>query len=69
MNTPSNNLTSRREYADYLAGIGKPVEAAKEYQTLLDYNDKLDATEPRRLKKETIEQIKQLIATLAASSK
>jgi uncharacterized protein (TIGR02996 family) len=57
-----NDAPLRLEYADYLLETNRRDAAVEQIKKALDYNDKLDAKEPRRLRKEREEEAKRVIA-------
>jgi tetratricopeptide (TPR) repeat protein len=45
-----NNVAARLEFADtLLASLGDPAEAARQYQLALDFNNRLNSDEGKRL--------------------
>jgi tetratricopeptide (TPR) repeat protein len=62
-----NEVSLHVEYADALRELGTPADradAAAEYETALKYNDLLKADEPKRLRKERVEEIRGRIGEL-----
>ena len=60
-----NDVDIRLEYARALQGLHNPVEASKQYQLALAYNDKLNPDEPKRLALDRIKVIQKTIESLA----
>ena len=57
-----HNLELRLHYAMLLDKLGKPAEAAKQYQTVLEDNDQLAPDEIRRLSPQQVAEIRRRIA-------
>lgn len=47
-----NNVQARLDYAQYLSTVFESQEALKQYELALEYDDKLDQAEPKRLSAE-----------------
>jgi hypothetical protein len=56
-----NNVQARVDYADFLKSSFESQEAARQYELALDYDNKLDATEPKRLSAEQKDEIQRKI--------
>ena len=61
---PADNDT-RLRYAAALELLGLKTDAAQQYRTALEFNDKLPTEEPERLSVEKVEEIKSKIAALS----
>lgn len=59
-----NDMATREQYADVLASAGRPVDARREYEQTLWYNNQLAEDEPRRLTPDAIERIERKIHSL-----
>ena len=55
----------RLQYAAALEQLGLKKEAAEQYRTVLDFNDKLPLEEPERLPEKRVEEIKKKVGELA----
>ncbi len=62
------NMLARLDYADHLAKLGLPQEAAAQYQRALQTNASYHRDEPKRLPLEKAKQIEQLIEQLRSQS-
>ncbi|HEX8522291.1 MAG TPA: O-antigen ligase family protein [Tepidisphaeraceae bacterium] len=59
-----NSLSIRMEYAKMLEGVNDRVNAARQYQALLETNEQLHPDEPKRLSGKVVEEVRGKIGAL-----
>ena len=59
-----NSVDMRLEYADVLARTHSPIEAKKQYEIALSFNDQLSPDEPKRLSEKKLADVRQKIQQL-----
>jgi Tfp pilus assembly protein PilF len=64
-----NNVAARLEFADILAKLSEPAEARDQYRLALQFNDRLNWDEGKRLTKKQLDDVNRKLSALSPATR